>query len=70
VNEGCIPEDWRASNLVWIYRGIKLWEHAMKVVERIFHQRIQQQTHIGDVQFGFMIYSFIVRHMQKFRAKE
>ena len=25
------------------YRGIKLLEHAMKVVERIFEHRIQQQ---------------------------
>jgi len=36
------------------YRGIKLLEHAMKVVERIFEQRIWQQIDIDDVQFGFM----------------
>ena len=36
------------------YRGIKLLEHAMKVVERIFEHRIRQQIEIGDMQFGFM----------------
>ena len=35
------------------YRGIKLLEHAMKVVERIFEHRIRQQIEI-DMQFGFM----------------
>ena len=34
------------------YRGIKLLEHAMKVVERIFEYRIRQQTEIDDMQFG------------------
>jgi len=36
------------------YRGIKLLEHAMKVVERIFEHRIRQQIVIDDMQFGFM----------------
>jgi len=36
------------------YRGIKLLEHAMKVVERIFEYRIRQQIEIDDMQFGFM----------------
>jgi len=48
VKEGCIPEDWKSSVVVPIYkgkgdpmqcesyRGIKLLEHAMKVVEKIF----------------------------------
>ena len=36
------------------YRGIKLLEHAMKVVERIFEHRIRQQIEIDDMQFGFM----------------
>jgi len=35
------------------YRGIKLLEHAMKVVERIFEHRIQQQIE-DDMQFGCM----------------
>ena len=32
------------------YRGIKLLEYAMNVVERIFENRIRQH----DMQFGFM----------------
>jgi len=36
------------------YRGIKLLEHAMKVVERIFEHRICQQIDTDDMQFGFM----------------
>jgi len=59
-----------------IYRGIKLLEHAMKVVERIFEHRIWQQIDIDDMQFGFMKGKgttdaiFIVRHTQeKFRAE-
>jgi len=36
------------------YSGIKLLEHATKVVERIFEHRIQQQIDIDDMQFGFM----------------
>jgi len=58
------------------YRGIKLLEYAMKVVERIPKQRIHQQICIADMQFGFVKGKgttdaiFIVRQMQeKFRAK-
>ena len=36
------------------YRGIKLLEHAMKVVQRIFEHRIQQQIDIDDMQLGFV----------------
>jgi len=53
-----------------------LLEHAMKVVERIFEDRIRQQIDIDDMQFGFMKGKgttdaiFIIRQMQeKFRAK-
>jgi len=66
MKEGSIPEDWKSSVLLPIYkgkgdpmecgsyRGIKLFEHAMKVVERIFEYRIRQQIEIDDMQFGFM----------------
>ena len=66
VKEGSIPEDWKSSVVQPIYkgkgdpmkcgsyRGIKLLEHAMKVVERIFEHRIRQQIEIDDMQFGFM----------------
>ena len=30
------------------YRGTKLLEHAMKVVERIFEHRIRQQIKLGN----------------------
>jgi len=88
VKEGCIPEDWKSSVVLPIYkgkrdpiecgsyRGIKLLEHAMKVVKRIFEDRIPQQIDIDDMQFGFMKGKgttdaiSIVRQMQeKFRAK-
>jgi len=59
------------------YREIKLLEHAMKMVERIFEHRIRQQIDVDDMQFGFMKGKgttstiFIVVQMQeKFRAEE
>jgi len=55
VKEGSIPEDWKSSVVLPIYKGgIKLLEHAMKVVERIFEHRIRQRIVIGDMRFGFM----------------
>ena len=58
------------------YRGIKLLEHTMKVVERIFEHRIRQQIKIDDMQFGFMKGKgttdaiFMARQMQEnFRVK-
>jgi len=66
VKEGCVPEDWKSSVILSIYkgksdpmecgsyRGIKLLEHVMKVVERILEHRIWQQIEVGDMQFGFM----------------
>ena len=88
MKESCIPEDCKSSMVLPIYkgkqdpmecgsyRGIKLLEHAMKVLDRIFENRIRQQIIIDDMQFGFMKGKgtmnaiFIVRQMQeKFRAK-
>jgi len=37
------------------YTGIKLLEHGMKVVKRIFEHRIWQQIDIDDMQFRFKI---------------
>jgi len=66
VKKGCVPEDWKSTVVLPIYkgkvepmecvsyRGIKLLEHAMKVVEKIFEHRIRQQIDIDDMQFGFM----------------
>jgi len=49
VKEGCIPQDWKVecgvTNLQMegrSYREIKLLEHAMKVVQKIFEHKIRQ----------------------------
>jgi len=66
LKEGCIPEDWKSSVLLPIYKGkgdpmecgsyreIKLFKCAMKVVERIFEHKIRHQIDRDDMQFGFM----------------
>ena len=88
MKEGSIPEDWKSSVVLPIYKGkgdpmecgpyggIKLLEHAMKVVERIFEHRIRQQIEIDDMQFTFMKGKgttdaiFMARRMQEnFRVK-
>jgi len=87
VKEGCITEDWKSSVVLPIYkgkgdsmecgsyRGIKLLEYAMKVVEKIFEHRIRQQIYIENMEFRFMkgkgtIDTIFVKQMQeKFRAK-
>ena len=55
VKEGCIPDDWRKSILVPVYKGkgdplvcgsyraIKLLEHLMKVLEIVLEKRIRCQ---------------------------
>ena len=83
VKQGSIPEDWKSSVVLPIYkgkgdsmecgshRGIKLLEHAIKVVERIFEHRIRQQIEIDDMQFGFTDAIFMARQMQEnFRVKD
>ena len=59
------------------YRGIKLLEHAMKVVERnFFERRIWQQIEIDDMQFGFTMDMgttdaiFMARQMQELGVEE
>ena len=66
MKEGCIPEDWKSNAVLPIYkgkgdtiqcgsyRGIKLLEQAMKVVERIVKHSFRQQIDIDDTQFGFL----------------
>ena len=61
-----IPEDWKHSTLIRIfkgkgnilhcgdYRGMKLLEHMMKVYERIIDSRIREQVAVDEIQFGFM----------------
>jgi len=61
-----MPEEWRRSILVPIYknkgdiqsctnyRGIKLMSHTMKLWERVIEQRLRGTTQISTNQFGFM----------------
>ena len=65
VRDGKIPDDWKNSLLVPVfkgkgdplecgsYRAIKLLEQAMKVVERVLEGRIREQVDIDKMQFGF-----------------
>ena len=64
VAQGRIPDDWRSSILLPVfkgkgdpmecgcYRAIKLLEHAMKVIERVFKRRIRGKVKIDAMQFG------------------
>ena len=66
VREGCIPDDWRKSILVPVYKrkgdplvsgsykAIKLLEQPMKVLERVLEKRIRCQVSIDNMHFGFM----------------
>ena len=63
---GEMPEDWKVSTLVPIYkgkgsvlecgsyRGVKLLEQGMKVIERVFERRMREIVEIDKRQFGFM----------------
>jgi hypothetical protein len=65
VKEGKIPEDWQKSWMVSVfkgkgdalecgsYRGIKLLDQAMKVLERVIEKRVRETVRINDMQFGF-----------------
>ena len=61
-----IPEDWKHSLLVPLYKGkgdvwdcgaytgVKLLEHGIKIVERVFESRLRSVVTINDMQCGFM----------------
>ncbi|KAJ8375265.1 hypothetical protein SKAU_G00058450 [Synaphobranchus kaupii] len=61
-----MPEDWRRSVLVPIfknkgdvqscsnYRGIKLISHSMKLWERVVEARLREEVMISEQQYGFM----------------
>ena len=83
ISEGCIPIDWQESYIVNLYkgkgdalnrgnyRGLKLIEQTMKVLERVVEGLIRQRVEIGEMQCGFMSGRgttdaiFIVRQLQK-----
>ena len=61
-----MPDEWRRSVLVPLYkgkgdieecgnyRGIKLMSHSMKLWERVIEARIRKEVTIGEQQFEFM----------------
>src|SRR5580693_2856698 len=65
IREGKIPCDWKKSWLVNIYkgkgdalesgsyRGIKLLDQVMKVLERVLEKRIRERIVLDEMQFGF-----------------
>ena len=84
-----MPEEWKTSVVVPVFkekrdvmdceacRGVKLLEHAIKIVERMLENRKRELVMIGDMQFGFMPGKgtthalFIRRRMQEeFRGRE
>ena len=83
VKDGQIPEDWRRSRICTVfknkgdilecgnYRGLKVTEHLLKVMERIVDGRLRQIVQIRSTQFGFlkgrgsMDAIFIVRQLQQ-----
>ena len=83
ISEGCIPTDWQEGFIVNLYkgkgdalnrgnyRGQKLIEQVMKVLERVVEGLIRQRVEIDEMQCGFMSGSgttdaiFIVRQLQE-----
>lgn len=61
IRDGRIPEDWSKSWLTTVYkgkgdvmdcgshRGIKLLEHAMKILERVLEARLRRQVVIDNM---------------------
>ena len=66
ISEGCIPSDWQESYIVNLYKGkgdalnrdnykgLKLIEQTMNVLERVVERLIQQRVEIDEMQCGFM----------------
>lgn len=83
IKEGCTPGDWNESFIVNCYkgkgdalergnyRGLKLLDQVMKVMERIIERLIRAVVNINEMQFGFMPGRgtidaiFIVRQLQE-----
>ena len=84
-----MPDEWKTSVIVPFfkgkgdmmscrsYRGVKLLEHAMKIVERVLEKQIQTLVNLNKMRFGFMPEKetvdaiFIVRRMQEeYQKKE
>ena len=89
VNEAVIPNDWTESIIINCYkgkgdatdrgnyRGLKLLDHVMKILERVVERLIRDRIEIDSMQFGFMPGRsttdaiFILRQLQeKYLAKD
>src|ERR1700757_5131075 len=65
VRSGKMPDDWRKSLIVSVYkgkgdalecgsyRGIKLLDQVMKVFERVIEKKLRERVRLEDMQFGF-----------------
>ena len=65
MNNIGMPDEWKTSVIVPIfkekgdvmncgsYRGVKLLEHAIKIVERVPDRRIRTLVNLNEMQFGF-----------------
>ena len=53
------------------YKGVKLLEHAMKIVKKVLERRLRRMVKVDVIQFGFMpgkgtVYAvFILRRLQE-----
>src|SRR6267154_698996 len=89
VSSGEIPADWKRSWMVNVYkgkgnalecssyRGIKLLDHVLKVLERVIEAWVRKMVKLEEMQFGFSPGKgttdaiFIVRQVQeKFLGKQ
>ena len=83
IAEGVVPADWHDSIIVNLYkgkgdaldlgnyRGLKLTDHVMKLVEHVLERQIRKMVDIDEMQFGFVSGRsatdavFIVRQLQE-----
>ena len=82
IRDGKVPSDWEQSFIVYLYkrkgdalergnyRGLKLTEQVMKIMERIVDRLIRQLVSIDNSQFGFVGRGttdaiFVVRQLQE-----
>ena len=66
IYEGTVPSDWNLSFIINLfkgkgdallrgnYRGLKLQEQAMKIMEHVLNAIIRQIVTIDEMQFGFI----------------
>ena len=83
MKDGVIPQDWQSSVIVNCfkgkgdalgrgnYRGLKLVDQVMKVIERVIDKLLRERIDIDEMQFGFVPGRgttdaiFLLRQLQK-----